>query len=66
LQKAIGQTHKDTYGSIESYLHLDFYKNTDNQAKIYALKAYETATLHEGIDDRQALQFLMSQNHEKE
>jgi signal transduction histidine kinase len=65
---AIRTSNKDTYGSIESYLHLaDFYKNTDNnQAKIYALKAYETATLHEGIDDRlEALQFLMSQNREK-
>jgi signal transduction histidine kinase len=61
-------TNDDTYGSIESYLHLvDYYKNTDNkQAKIYALNAYETATLHEDIDDRlEALQFLMSQNHEK-
>ena len=55
----------DTYGSIESYLHLaDFYKNKNNtQATKYAEEAYETATMHQSVDDRlEALQYLMSNN----
>jgi signal transduction histidine kinase/predicted negative regulator of RcsB-dependent stress response len=55
----------DSYGSIESYLHLaDFYKNKkSNQAIIYAKKAYALATQHQSVDDRlEALQFLFSQN----
>ena len=55
----------DTYGSIESYLHLaNYYKNSDStKATIYAKKAYEVATVHQSVDDRlEALQFLMSNN----
>ena len=56
----------DTYGSIESYLHLaDFYKNKNStQAAKYAQKAYRAATMHQSVDDRlEALQFLMSHNN---
>ncbi|MDG2430862.1 tetratricopeptide repeat protein [Flavobacterium sp.] len=64
----IRTNNKDTYGSIENYLHLaDFYKNTNATiATNYAQKAYEAATLHHSIDERlEALQFLMAENHEK-
>lgn len=59
---------KDSYGSIESYLHLaDFYKNRDYQkSKENALLAYKVATKHQSIDERlEALEFLMSYNPEK-
>ncbi|WP_245744912.1 tetratricopeptide repeat-containing sensor histidine kinase [Flavobacterium frigoris] len=58
----------DSYGSIESYLHLaDFYKNRDHQkSKEIALQAYKVATKHQSIDERlEALEFLMSYNLEK-
>jgi tetratricopeptide (TPR) repeat protein len=58
----------DSYGSIESYLHLaDFYKNRDYQkSKENALQAYKVATKHQSIDERlEALEFLMSYNPEK-
>lgn len=57
------------YHSIESCLNLaDFYKNTNSkQATIYAIKACKTAILCPSIDDiSEELQFLMSNNREKE
>jgi hypothetical protein len=43
----------DSYGSIESYLHLaDFYKNRDYQKSKNALQAYKVATKHQSIDER--------------
>ena len=53
----------DSYGSIESYLHLaDFYKNTNHlKSKKNALQAYSLATAYNSIDERlEALSFLMS------
>jgi signal transduction histidine kinase len=58
----------DSYGSIESYLHLaDYYQNKDYQkSKANALHAYDQATKHQSIDERlEALAFLMSNNQEK-
>lgn len=58
----------DSYGSIESYLHLaDFYQNRDYQkSKENALQAYKVATKYQSIDERlEALEFLMSYNLEK-
>ena len=65
---AIRTSINDSYGSIESYLHLaDYYQNKDYQkSKGYALHAYDEATKHQSIDERlEALAFLMSQNQEK-
>ncbi|MGZ9735081.1 tetratricopeptide repeat-containing sensor histidine kinase [Flavobacterium sp. GNP002] len=58
----------DSYGSIESHLHLaDFYQNRDHQkSKENALQAYKVATKYQSIDERlEALGFLMSYNQEK-
>ena len=58
----------DSYGSIESYLHLaDFYQNRDHQkSKENALQAYKVATKYKSIDERlEALELLMSYNLEK-
>lgn len=58
----------DSYGSIESYLHLaDYYQNKDSQkSKINALNAYYEATKLQSVDERlEALAFLMSHNQEK-
>ncbi len=58
----------DSYGSIESYLHLaDYYQNKNYQkSKGYAQYAYDEATKHQSIDERlEALSFLMSHNQEK-
>jgi signal transduction histidine kinase len=65
---AIRTSIKDSYGSIESYLHLaDYYQNKDYQkSKRFALHAYDEATKHQSIDERlEALAFLMLQNQEK-
>ena len=65
---AIRTSINDSYGSIESYLHLaDYYQNKDYQkSKENALHAYDEATKHQSIDERlEALAFLMSQNQEK-
>jgi signal transduction histidine kinase len=58
----------DSYGSIESYLHLaDYYQNKDSQrSEENALHAYDEATRQQSIDERlEALSFLMSHNQEK-
>ncbi|SHN20554.1 tetratricopeptide repeat-containing sensor histidine kinase [Flavobacterium xinjiangense] len=58
----------DSYGSIESYLHLaDFYKGRDYQkSKENAVQAYVVATKYQSIDERlEALAFLMAHNQEK-
>lgn len=65
---AIRTSINDSYGSIESYLHLaDYYQNKDYQkAKENALHAYDEATKHQSIDERlEALGFLISYNQEK-
>ena len=65
---AIRKKINDSYGSIESYLHLaDFYKDRDHQkSKENALQAYKVATKYQSIDERlEALEFLMSYNMEK-
>ncbi|AWK07096.1 ATP-binding protein [Flavobacterium crocinum] len=57
---------KDTYGSIESYLHLaDYYSKKDLQkSDENALLAYNTATKLNSVDERlEALQILISNNH---
>lgn len=57
---------KDTYGSIESYLHLaDYYSKKDFQkSDENALAAYNTATKLNSVDERlEALQILVSNNH---
>nr|WP_199001132.1 ATP-binding protein [Flavobacterium sp. ASV13] len=57
---------KDTYGSIESYLHLaDYYAKKDIQkSDENALAAYNTATKLNSVDERlEALQILISNNH---
>ena len=58
----------DSYGSIESYLHLaDYYQNKDSRrSEENALHAYDEATKQQSIDERlEALSFLMSHNQEK-
>jgi signal transduction histidine kinase len=58
---------KDTYGSIESYLHLaDYYANKDLQkSDTNALAAYNTATTLNSVDERlEALQILISNNND--
>ncbi|RTY79164.1 tetratricopeptide repeat protein [Flavobacterium sp. LS1P28] len=65
---AIRTSINDSYGSIESYLHLaDYYQNKDYQkSKVNALYAYDEATKRQSIDERlEALAFLMSHNQEK-
>lgn len=65
---AIRTSINDSYGSIESYLHLaDYYQNKDYQkSKVNALYAYYEATKKQSIDERlEALSFLMSHNQEK-
>jgi signal transduction histidine kinase len=60
------QEIKDTYGSIESYLHLaDYYTKKDVQkSDENALAAYKAATKLNSVDERlEALQFLISNNH---
>lgn len=57
---------KDTYGSIESYLHLaDYYAKKDIQkSDENALLAYNTATKLKSVDERlEAMQILISNNH---
>lgn len=57
---------KDTYGSIESYLHLaDYYAKKDIQkSNKNALTAYHTATKLNSVDERlEALQILISNDH---
>jgi signal transduction histidine kinase len=57
---------KDTYGSIESYLHLaDYHAKKDIQeSDKNALAAYNTATKLNSVDERlEALQILISNNH---
>ncbi|WP_318013842.1 MULTISPECIES: tetratricopeptide repeat-containing sensor histidine kinase [Flavobacterium] len=57
---------KDTYGSIESYLHLaDYYAKIDIQkSDENALTAYNIATKLNSVDERlEALQILISNNH---
>lgn len=57
---------KDTYGSIESYLHLaDYYaKKNLQKSDENALLAYNTATKLNSVDERlEALQILISNNH---
>ncbi|WP_337966867.1 ATP-binding protein [uncultured Flavobacterium sp.] len=57
---------KDTYGSIESYLHLaDYYAKKDIQkSDENALTAYNIATKLNSVDERlEALQILISNNH---
>ncbi|MGH2664870.1 tetratricopeptide repeat-containing sensor histidine kinase [Flavobacterium sp.] len=59
---------KDSYGIIESYLHLsEYYQDKDlNKSKDNALKAYEWATDKNSIDERlEALEFLMAHNDGK-
>jgi len=59
----------DTYGSIESYLHLaDYYSRKDLQKSDQnALKAYTIATKLNSIDERlEALQILISNNNSKQ
>lgn len=56
----------DTYGSIESYLHLaDYYSKKDIQkSNKNAQAAYNTATKLNSVDERlEALQILISNNH---
>ena len=65
---AIRISINDSYGSIESYLHLaDYYQNKEYQkSKLNALHAYDEATKQQSIDERlEALAFLMSHNQEK-
>lgn len=65
---AIRISINDSYGSIESYLHLaDYYQNKEYQkSKVNALHAYDEATKQQSIDERlEALAFLMSHNQEK-
>jgi signal transduction histidine kinase len=57
---------KDTYGSIESYLHLaDYYSKKDLQkSDENALLAYKTATKMNSVDERlEALQILISNDN---
>ncbi len=57
----------DTYGSIESYLHLaEFYSKTDiKKSNEYAKKAYEISTNLNSVDERlRALAFLISNGSE--
>ncbi|MCD0471414.1 ATP-binding protein [Flavobacterium sp. JAS] len=56
----------DTYGSIESYLHLaDYYAKKDVQkSDENALAAYNAATKLNSVDERlEALQIIISNNH---
>jgi signal transduction histidine kinase len=65
---AIRTKINDSYGSIESHLHLaDFYqKYNKDKSKESALLAYTIATKSENIDERlKALEFLMAHNPEK-
>lgn len=65
----IRQKENDSYGSIESYLHLtEFYlKKNKNQAAQYAKKAYEEATKSNSIDERlKALLYLIKVSQEKQ
>lgn len=58
--------NKDTYRSIESYLHLaDYYSKKDiRKSDENALLAYNTATKHNSVDERlEALQILISNDH---
>jgi signal transduction histidine kinase len=57
---------KDTYGSIESYLHIaDYYAKKDiNKSNKNALAAYNAATKLNSVDERlEALQILISNDH---
>ncbi|BDU27448.1 hypothetical protein FLGSB24_41920 [Flavobacterium sp. GSB-24] len=57
---------KETYGSIESYLHLADYYSKKNLQKSdeNALAAYNIATKLNSVDERlEALQILISNNH---
>ncbi|SHM14566.1 tetratricopeptide repeat-containing sensor histidine kinase [Flavobacterium saccharophilum] len=57
---------KNTYGSIESYLHLaDYYSKKDIQkSDENAFKAYNIATKLNSVDERlEALQIIISNNH---
>ena len=69
LMKSALQTKneiKDTYGSIESYLHLaDYYSKKDIQkSDENAFAAYSIATQLNSVDERlEALQIIISNNH---
>lgn len=57
---------QDTYGSIESHLHLaDYYSKKDIQkSDEHALKAYNISTKLNSVDERlEALQILISNDH---
>lgn len=65
---SIRTNHNDSYGSIESHLHLaDYYQNINYQkAKENALAAYEQALKTQSIDEQlEALSFLMLHNSQK-
>ncbi|WP_369804783.1 ATP-binding protein [Flavobacterium sp. 9] len=60
---------KDTYGSIESYLHLaDYYAKKDiPKSDENALAAYNISTKLNSVDERlEALQILISNNHKNQ
>ena len=54
----------DSYGSIESYLHLaEYYQGVNMQkSKEYALKGYQAATINNSIDERLRSLFLLIKN----
>lgn len=59
----------DSYGSIESYLHLtEFFFNKNNAtAQQYAYKAYKEASLNNSIDEKlKALLYLIKINSKRE
>ena len=67
MNKALTIRNKinDSYGCIQSYLHLaQYYQNNDIQkSNINALEAYKNATKHQSINERlKALIILMSNN----
>lgn len=62
----IRKKQKDSYGSIENYLHLaEIYQDKNlPESKENALLAYDVATKTNSIDERlKALEFLMSYNY---
>jgi signal transduction histidine kinase len=62
----IRNNFRDTYGSIESYLHLaDYYAKKDiKKSNENALEAYNAATKLNSVDERlEALQILISNDH---
>ncbi|WP_310556809.1 hypothetical protein [Flavobacterium sp.] len=64
----IRQKNSDSYGIINSYLHLaEYYQNTNKlKSKQNAFDAYKLATKLNSVDERlESLVFLMSYNQEK-